>query len=250
MAGGAIALPFDNSYARLPERFYVRLAPTPVAAPRLVKLNTALAAELGLDAAALASPEGVAVLAGNRVALGSEPIALAYAGHQFGNFVPQLGDGRAVLLGEVVGPDGVRRDIQLKGSGPTPFSRRGDGRAALGPVLREYIISEAMAALGIPTTRSLAAVMTGEPVHARDGAARRGADTRGVEPYPGRHLPVLRRARRRRGAAAAGRPRHRPPLPGRPRRGRALSRAVRPRDRAPGRIDRANGCWWASSTAS
>jgi len=161
---GEISLPFDNSYARLPERFYVRLAPTPVAAPRLIKLNTALAAELGLDAKALASPQGVAVLAGNRIAPGSEPIALAYAGHQFGNFVPQLGDGRAVLLGEIVGRDGIRRDIQLKGSGPTPFSRRGDGRAALGPVLREYIISEAMAALGIPTTRSLAAVTTGEPV--------------------------------------------------------------------------------------
>src|SRR6267154_1146109 len=143
MAGGAISLPFDNSYARL--------APTPVAQPRLIKLNTALAAELGLDAEALASPQGVAVLAGNRIAGGSEPIALAYAGHQFGNFVPQLGDGRAVLLGEVVGRDGIRRDIQLKGSGPTPFSRRGDGRAAL-------------AALGVPTTRSLAAVMTGEPV--------------------------------------------------------------------------------------
>ena len=157
-------LPFDNSYARLPDRFYARLAPTPVAAPRLIKLNTALAAELGLDAEALASPQGVAVLAGNRIALGSEPIALAYAGHQFGNFVPQLGDGRAILLGEVIDRDGVRRDIQLKGSGPTPFSRRGDGRAALGPVLREYIVSEAMAALGIPTTRSLAAVVTGENV--------------------------------------------------------------------------------------
>lgn len=164
MAGGGVALPFDNSYARLPERFYARRAPTPVAGPRLVKLNIALAAELGLDAQALAAPQGVAVLAGNRIALGSEPIALAYAGHQFGNFVPQLGDGRAVLLGEVLGRDGVRRDIQLKGSGPTPFSRRGDGRAALGPVLREYIVSEAMAALGIPTTRSLAAVTTGEPV--------------------------------------------------------------------------------------
>jgi len=112
----------------------------------------------------LASPEGVALLAGNRIALDSEPIALAYAGHQFGNFVPQLGDGRAILLGEVVDRAGLRRDIQLKGSGPTPFSRRGDGRAALGPVLREYIVSEAMAALGIPTTRSLAAVVTGEPV--------------------------------------------------------------------------------------
>src|ERR1700687_401030 len=162
--GEPIRLPFDNSYARLPERFYARLPPTPVAAPRLIELNTALAAELGLDAEALASPQGVAVLAGNRIAGGSEPIALAYAGHQFGNFVPQLGDGRAVLLGEVVGRDGIRRDIQLKGSGPTPFSRRGDGRAALGPVLREYIISEAMAALGVPPTRALAAVTTGQQV--------------------------------------------------------------------------------------
>ncbi|MEA2853924.1 MAG: serine/tyrosine/threonine adenylyltransferase, partial [Rhodospirillaceae bacterium] len=162
--GEPLRLPFDNLYARLPERFYARLPPTPVAAPSLIKLNTALAAQLGLDAEALASPQGVAVLAGNSIAPGSEPISLAYAGHQFGNFVPQLGDGRAVLLGEIVGPDGLRRDIQLKGSGPTPFSRRGDGRAALGPVLREYIISEAMAALGIPTTRSLAAVATGEPV--------------------------------------------------------------------------------------
>jgi len=154
----------DNSYARLPDRFYARLAPTPVSTPKLVKINTPLALQLGLDPAFLASPEGVEILAGNRVAEGSEPIALAYAGHQFGNFVPQLGDGRAVLLGEVVDITGVRRDIQLKGSGPTPFSRRGDGRAALGPVLREYIVSEAMHALGIPTTRSLAAVMTGEPV--------------------------------------------------------------------------------------
>src|SRR6516165_5137642 len=163
-AGGGIALPFDNSYARLPERFYARLAPTPVAEPCLVKLNVALARELGLDPALLASQQGVELLAGNRLALGSEPIALAYAGHQFGNFVPQLGDGRAILLGEVLDRDGRRRDIQLKGSGPTPFSRRGDGRAALGPVLREYVVSEAMFALGIPTTRSLAAVITGESV--------------------------------------------------------------------------------------
>ena len=162
------SLPFDNSYARLPERFYARLSPTPVAAPRLVKLNRALALQLGLDPEVLSSPEGVAMLAGNKVAPGSEPIALAYAGHQFGNFVPQLGDGRAILLGEVVDRDGLRRDIQLKGSGPTPFSRNGDGRAAVGPVLREYIVSEAMAALGIPTTRSLAAVTTGEPIW-RDG---------------------------------------------------------------------------------
>jgi uncharacterized protein YdiU (UPF0061 family) len=153
---------FDNSYARLPPRFFARLSPTPVAAPLLVKLNEALARELGLDPARLASPEGVAVLAGNRIASGSEPIAQAYAGHQFGGFVPQLGDGRAILIGEVVDTAGRRRDIQLKGSGPTPFSRRGDGRAALGPVLREYIVSEAMAALGIPTTRALAAVTTGE----------------------------------------------------------------------------------------
>ena len=161
---GIPGFPFDNTYARLPERFYVRLDPTPVAAPRLVRLNVRLAEELGLDPAALGGPEGVEVLAGNRVPDGAEPLALAYAGHQFGNFVPQLGDGRANLLGEVVGLDGVRRDIQLKGSGPTPFSRRGDGRAALGPVLREYILSEAMAALGVPTTRALAAVISGETV--------------------------------------------------------------------------------------
>jgi uncharacterized protein YdiU (UPF0061 family) len=123
-----------------------------------------LARNLGLDPAALALADGVAILAGNRIAEGSEPLALAYAGHQYGHFVPQLGDGRANLLGEVVGQDGVRYDIQLKGSGPTPFSRRGDGRAALGPVLREYLVSEAMAALGVPTTRALAAVTTGERV--------------------------------------------------------------------------------------
>jgi len=155
---------FDNSYARLPERFHARLPPTAVAAPRLIKLNETLAYELGLDAKALASAEGVEILAGNRVAQGSEPLAMAYAGHQFGGFVPQLGDGRAILLGEVVDTHGVRRDIQLKGSGPTPFSRRGDGRAALGPVLREYIVAEAFAALGIPTTRALAAVATGEMI--------------------------------------------------------------------------------------
>jgi serine/tyrosine/threonine adenylyltransferase len=155
---------FDNSYARLPDRFHVRLDPTPVAAPKLVRLNAELAETLGIDPDELVGPEGVAVLAGNHVAKGAEPMALAYAGHQFGHFVPQLGDGRANLLGEVVGRDGIRRDIQLKGSGQTPFSRSGDGRAALGPVLREYLISEAMAALGVPTTRTLAAVTTGESV--------------------------------------------------------------------------------------
>jgi uncharacterized protein YdiU (UPF0061 family) len=156
--------PFDNSYARLPARFHARLDPTPVKAPRLVKVNHGLAREMGLDPAWLESEQGIAVLAGNAVPAGAEPLAAAYAGHQFGHFVPQLGDGRAILLGEVVGPDGRRRDIQLKGSGPTPFSRRGDGRAALGPVLREYLVSEAMHALGIPTTRALAAVTTGEEV--------------------------------------------------------------------------------------
>lgn len=156
---------FDNSYARLPERFFRPLAPTPVRAPALIKVNAELAAELGLEADWLESPEGVAMLAGNHVPQGAAPLAQAYAGHQFGGWVPQLGDGRAVLLGEVIGRDGTRRDIQLKGSGPTPFSRRGDGRAWLGPVLREYVVSEAMHALGIPTTRALAAVATGEEVH-------------------------------------------------------------------------------------
>src|ERR1700722_15705808 len=157
-------LPFDNSYARLPDRFFARLAPTPVKEPRLIRLNGDLARDLGLDPAWLASPDGVQMLAGNAGPEGAAPLAMAYAGHQFGNWVPQLGDGRAILLGEVVGRDGVRRDIQLKGAGRTPFSRGGDGRAALGPVLREYIVSEAMAALGVPTTRALAAVTTGQPV--------------------------------------------------------------------------------------
>ena len=157
-------IPFDNTYARLPEVFYEHVAPTQVAAPELLRLNDALARRLNIDPAFLRSPAGIAVLSGNAIAPRSEPIALAYAGHQFGNFVPQLGDGRAVLLGEVVDIEGRRYDLQLKGSGPTRFSRRGDGRAALGPVIREYIISEAMAALGIPTTRSLAAILSGEAV--------------------------------------------------------------------------------------
>ena len=159
-----IGFDFKNTYARLPERFYARVAPTPVVDPHLIKVNVQLARNLGLDPDALASSQGVEILAGSRVAEGSEPLAMAYAGHQFGNFVPQLGDGRANLLGEVIGRDGVRYDIHLKGSGRTPFSRGGDGRAALGPVLREYIVSEAMAALGVPTARVLAAVMTGQQV--------------------------------------------------------------------------------------
>jgi uncharacterized protein YdiU (UPF0061 family) len=159
-----VAFRFDNSYARLPETFYARLNPTPVSAPRLIQLNHRLALELGLDPDALATPDGIAILAGNRIAEGSEPLAMAYAGHQFGHFVPLLGDGRTNLLGEVLATNGTRYDIQLKGSGPTPFSRRGDGRAALGPVLREYLLSEAMAALGVPTTRALAAVLSGDSV--------------------------------------------------------------------------------------
>ncbi|MGA0615167.1 protein adenylyltransferase SelO [Paracoccus sp. KR1-242] len=155
---------FDNSYARLPEGFFTRTAPTPVRDPALIALNLPLASRLGLDADWLAGPEGLQMLSGNVLPKGAEPIAQAYAGHQFGGFSPQLGDGRAVLLGEIVAPDGARFDIQLKGAGPTPFSRRGDGRAWLGPVLREYLVSEFMAAFGVPTTRALAAVTTGETV--------------------------------------------------------------------------------------
>jgi uncharacterized protein YdiU (UPF0061 family) len=210
-----VHFPFQNTYAALPANFFVRVAPTPVISPRLIKLNRPLALQLGLDPDRLDSPEGAEILAGKRIPEGADPIAMAYAGHQFGHFVPQLGDGRAILLGEVIDADGVRRDIQLKGSGPTPFSRRGDGRAALGPVLREYVVSEAMAALGIPTTRSLAAVLTGESVlretalpgavltrvassHIRVGTfqyfAARG-DTEGVRRLAdhviGRHYPPL-----------------------------------------------------------
>src|ERR1700694_4556443 len=159
-----VHFPFENTYAALPANFFARVAPTPVTSPRLIKLNRPLAMQLGLDPDRLSSPEGAEILAGKRIPDGADPIAMAYAGHQFGHFVPQLGDGRAILLGEALDRAGVRRDIQLKGSGRTPFSRGGDGRAALGPVLREYLVSEAMHALGIPTTRALAAVATGEPV--------------------------------------------------------------------------------------
>ena len=153
----------ESTYARLPQVFFSEVTPTPVAAPRLAILNTALANRLGLDPDRLASEAGVEILAGNRLPEGSVPLAQAYAGHQFGHFT-RLGDGRAVLLGEHIAPDGLRFDIQLKGSGRTPYSRDGDGRAALGPMLREYLVSEAMAGLGIPTTRSLAVVTTGETI--------------------------------------------------------------------------------------
>ncbi|TDG15385.1 YdiU family protein [Seongchinamella unica] len=160
-------IPFDNTYARLPEEFYTRLPPTAVATPGLIAVNRPLAGELGIDPGWLASAEGVAAIAGNHLPEGAEPLAAVYAGHQFGSYNPQLGDGRAILLGEVLDEQGKRFDIQLKGAGPTPYSRGGDGRSPLGPVLREYLLSEAMYALGVPTTRALAAVTTGEQV-ARD----------------------------------------------------------------------------------
>lgn len=160
----AISLPFENSYSSLPDRFFVRKAPEPVLKPGLIRLNLQLCELLGLNAEMLSGEPGAQIFAGNTVPDGADPISMAYAGHQFGGWVPQLGDGRATLLGEIIGTDGIRRDIQLKGSGRTHFSRGGDGRAAVGPVLREYVVSEAMHALGVPTTRALAAVTTGEDV--------------------------------------------------------------------------------------
>ncbi|MDR4945699.1 protein adenylyltransferase SelO [Neobacillus cucumis] len=154
---------FDNSYARLPKSFFTKQNPTPVNSPKLVVLNEPLAESLGLNAKTLQSEENTEVFAGNKIPEGASPLAQAYAGHQFGHFT-MLGDGRAILLGEQITPQGDRFDVQLKGPGRTPYSRGGDGRAALGPMLREYIISEAMHALGIPTTRSLAVVTTGETI--------------------------------------------------------------------------------------
>ncbi|MEZ5658180.1 MAG: YdiU family protein [Burkholderiaceae bacterium] len=156
---------FDNSYARELDGGYVRQLPAEVPAPRMLRFNHALADELGLDAARLNSALGARIFAGNALPAGADPLAQAYAGHQFGGFSPQLGDGRALLLGELIDRHGQRRDLALKGSGRTTFSRGGDGKAALGPVLREYLMGEAMRALGIPTTRALAAVATGEPVY-------------------------------------------------------------------------------------
>lgn len=158
-----ISWQFDNSYARMPDSLYVRLNPIPVRAPQVAILNTTLADSLGLDINSLSEQDAASLFAGNLLPDGAQPLAQAYAGHQFGNFTI-LGDGRAILLGEHLTPTGERFDIQLKGSGQTPFSRQGDGRAALAPMLREYIISEAMYALNIPTTRSLAVVTTGESV--------------------------------------------------------------------------------------
>jgi uncharacterized protein YdiU (UPF0061 family) len=159
---------FETSYARLPERFYARVQPAQVRDPKFLRVNAPLARALGLDPAQLETEDALQVFAGNRVPASADPIAQAYAGHQFGNWVPQLGDGRAVLLGELTDRDGVKRDLQLKGAGKTPFSRMGDGRAALFPVVAEYLGSEAMAALGVPTTRALAMVTTGERVIRED----------------------------------------------------------------------------------
>lgn len=160
-------IPFDNSFAAMPDGFFARQAPTPVSDPSIIAFNHQLAELLGISGTD--DPSLAAMFGGNAVPEGAIPLAQLYAGHQFGQFNPQLGDGRAILLGETVGTDGVRRDIQLKGSGRTPFSRNGDGRAWLGPVLREYVVSEAMHALGVPTTRALAAVRTGDVVYREHG---------------------------------------------------------------------------------
>ncbi|MCP5171216.1 MAG: YdiU family protein [Pseudomonadales bacterium] len=159
-----VNIPFSNSYLHVADALFSPQLPTPVKEPGLIRVNQPLAEALLINPSELMSEEGVAVLAGNQIPSGAEPIATAYAGHQFGGWNPQLGDGRAILLGEVIGKDNHRYDIQLKGAGPTPYSRMGDGRSPIGPVLREYIVSEAMAAMGVPTTRSLAAVTTGEGV--------------------------------------------------------------------------------------
>lgn len=164
-----MTIPFDNTYARLPDRFYSRVRPAVVKAPRHIRINEPLARQLHMDPAWLGGDEGLGMLCGNTIVPGSEPLAQAYAGHQFGGFVPQLGDGRAILLGEIIDTENRRRDLQLKGSGRTPFSRGGDGKAALGPALREYLVSEAMHALGVSTTRALGVVATGEEVLRQDG---------------------------------------------------------------------------------
>ena len=208
-----------------------------------------LAGELGLDPAALRAPAGVSLLVGHGLPEGVTPVAQAYAGHQFGMYQPRLGDGRALLLGEVVDRDGRRRDLHLKGSGRTPFARGGDGKAAVGPMLREYLIGEAMHGLGIPTTRALSVVATGEQVQRERAAAGCGALPGRREPPAGGHLPVRRRDRRARRAARARRLRHRPPLPGRRRCGQPVPGAVPPGDRRAGRRWWPGGCSSGSCTA-
>ena len=194
----------EHTYTELPQLFYSEATPTRVREPRLVAFNRPLATMLGLQPHSLESPQGAEMFAGNVLPEGARPIAQAYAGHQFGHFTA-LGDGRAILLGEQITPSGDRFDIQLKGAGQTRFSRRGDGRAALGPMLREYIVSEAMHALGIPTTRSLAVVTTGEPVYRETVLPGRGADSGCRESHPRRHDAMGGGARRSSGRCARSR---------------------------------------------
>ncbi|UCH53794.1 MAG: YdiU family protein [Pseudomonadota bacterium] len=172
-----VHIPFDNHFARLGEPFFAKAQPMPVTRPTLIKFNVELARELGISADGVGDAELADLFSGNALPAGAEPLAMAYAGHQFGQFVPQLGDGRAIWLGELRTADGARFDVQLKGSGRTAYSRGGDGRAALGPVLREYLVSEAMHKLGVPTTRALAAVATGDVV-ARERPLPGGVITR------------------------------------------------------------------------
>lgn len=172
-----IEINFDNSYAQLPEGFRVLQNPKPVAVPTLIKFNHALAKDLGIDVDNASNDTLAQIFGGNIQLKGSQPLAMAYSGHQFGGFSPVLGDGRANLMGEVVSENGARYDIQLKGSGPTAFSRNGDGRSALGPVLREYVVSEAMHKMSVPTTRALACVLSGEKVR-RETALAGGVFTR------------------------------------------------------------------------
>lgn len=173
----SLNIKFDNSFARLPEAFFVAQKPVPVAAPKLIKFNHKLAKELGFDASNVSDKMLASIFSGNVQPKGAQPLAMAYSGHQFANFVPTLGDGRANLMGEVIAKNDKRYDIQLKGSGPTAFSRNGDGRSALGPVIREYLLSEAMHTLGLPTTRALACVLSGEKVQ-RETAMAGGIFTR------------------------------------------------------------------------
>ena len=206
-------LHFDNTYERELDGFYVPWQGETAPSPKTVKFNQALAEELGLDLSSFGESERAEVFSGAKMPVGASPIAQVYAGHQFGGFTPQLGDGRALLLGEVIDKQGHRRDVQLKGSGRTPFSRGGDGKAALGPVLREYIVSEAMHALGVPTTRALAAVTTGEQVF-RETSLPGAVLTR----VAASHIRVgtfeFFSARKEfRQSPATRRLRHRPPLP-------------------------------------
>ena len=206
-----MTITFDNSYARDLPGTYLRLAPDAAPAPRLLAWNAPLAASLGLT---LDESDAASWFSGATLPPGADPIAQAYAGHQFGGFSPQLGDGRAHLLGEILAPDGRRFDLQLKGSGRTPFSRGGDGKAAIGPMLREYLISEAMAALGVPNHPVACRRGHGRGDLARNQTPRCGPDPRRLQPSARRHVPVLRRPGRQGATQGAGRLYHRPARPG------------------------------------